>query len=84
MRAAGKQGLRGVGGQCAGTAYWSTFYRLLSGEGVVSDGLFGLVFVEVSLVDIDVLALGLCLLLLQQLDVDLHALTNAVVRNGPP
>lgn len=41
-----QQGLRGVGGQCAGTAYWSTFYRLLSGEGVVSDGLFGLVFVE--------------------------------------
>jgi hypothetical protein len=39
--------------------------------------------IEVSLVDIDVLALRLGLLLLQEFDVDLHALADAVVCDGP-
>lgn len=39
--------------------------------------------IEVALVDIDVLALGLCLLLFQEFDVDLHALSDAVVRDRP-
>lgn len=40
--------------------------------------------IEISLVDIDVLALGLRLLFLEQFDVDLHALSDAVVSDRPP
>ncbi len=39
--------------------------------------------IEVSLVDIDVLALGLRLLFLQEFDVDLHAFADAVMRDRP-
>lgn len=40
--------------------------------------------IEVSLVDVEVLVLSLRLLLLQQLDVDLHPFLDTIVSDGPP